>query len=188
MQGKELSLHGVRGGVQRPQPGLSLLESQEIQDDSMECLGGKEGACTLPACRPAWDPWAVQSPAAPAQVQAQAAPSPLHFLGFPADLVIVVDADDDKEEAAGQEQHSPQGHEARLSKRGSDHCEGSRGSQRSGADMCSSLFHRDTVLNTLHHPCGGGVGVEELADLQNLTTSLGQSTVFLVCCPQVASA
>lgn len=39
--------------MQRPQPGLSFLESQKIQEDSMECLGGKEGACTLLACLPA---------------------------------------------------------------------------------------------------------------------------------------
>lgn len=46
----------------------------------------------------------------------------LDFLGFPADLVIVVNADGDKKEAAGQEQQDPQGHEPRLSQRGSDHC------------------------------------------------------------------
>lgn len=134
-----------------------LLESQKIQDDSVECLGEKEGVCTLPACRPVWDPWTVKSPAARAQVQAKAGPSPLHFLGFPADLVIVVDADNNKEEAAGQEQHGPQGHEARLSKRGSDHCEGSQGKQRSGADTCLSLSYHDARLNTLHHPCGSGM-------------------------------
>ena len=88
----------------------------------------------------------MKSPAARAQVQAQAGPSLLHFFGFPADLVIVVDADNNKEEAAGQEQHGPQGHEARLSKRGSDHCEGSRGRQRSGVDTCLSLSHHDARL------------------------------------------
>lgn len=107
---------------------LSLLEAQEVQTDSREYLGGKEGACTLPACRPAWGPQTLKSPATLAQVQAQtqAGPSQLHFLGFPADLVIVVNADNDKEEAAGQEQQGPQGHEACLSKCGSDHCERSQ--------------------------------------------------------------
>lgn len=38
----------------------------------------------------------------------------LDFLGFSADLVIVVNADGDKKEAAGQEQQNPQGHEAGL--------------------------------------------------------------------------
>lgn len=130
----------------------------------------------------------MKSPAALAQVQAQAGPSPLHFLGFPADLVIVVDADNNKEEATGQEQQGPQGHEAGLSKRGSDHCEGSWGSQRSGADTCLSLSHHDTMLNTLHHPCGGGVAVEGLADLQRFNRSPGQPTLSLVCCPQVAGS
>lgn len=112
-----------------------------------------------PACLQAClRPGTVKSPAALAQVQAQAGPSPLHFLGFPADLVIVVDADNNKEEAAGQEQQGPQGHEAGLSKRGSDHCEGSW-SQRSGEDTCLSLSHHEAMLNTLHHPCGGGVAV-----------------------------
>lgn len=92
------------------------------------------GAPCLPACRPAWGPQAVKSPAILAQLQALAGPSQLHFLGFPADLVIVVDADKDEEEAAGQEQQGPQGHEARLSKCGGDHCKGSQGSQKSGTE------------------------------------------------------
>lgn len=41
-------------------------------------------------------------------------PAWLDFLGFPADLVIVVKADSDEKEAAGQEQQGPQRHEARL--------------------------------------------------------------------------
>lgn len=39
----------------------------------------------------------------------------LGLLGSSADLVIVVNADGDKKEAADQEQQDPQGHEARLS-------------------------------------------------------------------------
>lgn len=119
-------------------------------------MPGREGRCVhhagLQACLESTD---SEAPATLAQVQAQAGPSPLHFLGFPADLVIVVDADNDKEETATQEQQGPQGHEARLSKCGSDHCEGSQGSKRSGADMCSSLSHHDAKLNTEHvrHPC-----------------------------------
>lgn len=62
--------------------------------------------------------------------QAQGLPAPegprpgrqLNFLGFSADLVIVVNADGDKKEAAGQEQQDPQGHEARFGECGSDHC------------------------------------------------------------------
>lgn len=38
----------------------------------------------------------------------------LNFLGFSADLIIVVNADGDEKEAAGQEQQDSQGHEARL--------------------------------------------------------------------------
>lgn len=47
----------------------------------------------------------------------------LDFLGFSADLVIVVNADGDEQEAAGQEQQSPQGREAGLGERGGDHQE-----------------------------------------------------------------
>lgn len=54
----------------------------------------------------------------------------LDFLGFSADLVIVVNADGDEKEAAGQEQQNPQGHEAGLGERGSDHCGRQAGKER----------------------------------------------------------
>lgn len=62
----------------------------------------------------------------------------LDFLGFPANLVIVVNADGDEKEAARQEQQGPRGHEARLGQRGSDHCGRKAGRSQRSEEGCAS--------------------------------------------------
>lgn len=82
------------------------------------------------------------SPSSPASLLLPTSPATgwLHFLGLPADLVIVVHADGNKNEAAGQEQQDPQGHEACLGQCGSDHCGGKK-SQRGGQGRDRMLDH-----------------------------------------------
>lgn len=55
------------------------------------------------------------APLCPGHGQGPRPSGQLGLLGSSADLVIVVNADGDKKEAADQEQQDPQGHEARLS-------------------------------------------------------------------------
>lgn len=89
------------------------------------CPGGKEGkrphllraglvqSRVLPAFQ---EPEGNQGPRQ--GLPAPRGPQPskgLDFLGFSANLVIVVNADGDKKETTGQEQQDPQGHEACLS-------------------------------------------------------------------------
>lgn len=104
---------GEEGGVQRPQPSPDLRA--QVITAFGGCPGGEQGGhphLPGPSCLP--------EPTGNRGLQAslpQRHPWPrrrLHFLGFSADLVIVVNADGDKNEGAGQEQQDPQGHEARL--------------------------------------------------------------------------
>lgn len=114
-QEKGASLCGEGRGAEAPSP--QNLQAQKIPASREEggpppagggagqprVLPGDEGArASLPSRAPAGR-W-------------------LDFLGFSADLVIVVNADGNEEEAAGQEQQDPHGHKTRLSQRGSDHC------------------------------------------------------------------
>ena len=61
-------------------------------------------------------------------------------------MVIVVNADDDKKEAAGQEQQNPQGREAGLRERGTDHCGRKTGKGQTSAEGCASPSTRGDIL------------------------------------------
>lgn len=106
---------GQRAGVQRPCPSSNL---KALITAFGESPGGGRG--------PLLSAWGRAGSFLPSMNQreteaqgllAREGPQPsghLDFLGFSADLVIVVNADGDKKEAAGQEQQNPQGHEAGL--------------------------------------------------------------------------
>lgn len=103
---------------------LSLPKPESPGDHSIwGCPGGKEGGQPhLPGAGlaqgrvlPAFQgPEGIRGPGTSLPHRGPWPSEWLDFLGFPADLVIVVNADGDKKEAAGQEQQDPQGHEARL--------------------------------------------------------------------------
>lgn len=128
---------GQRAGVQWPcgSPNLkaqitALREGPGRRDGGHSCLPGQGRV------RPAFHELeGNQGPGLPCPGARHS--GQLDFLGFSANLVIVVNADGNEKEAAGQEQQNPQGHQARLGQRGSDHCGGKarkgQGSAQGGA-------------------------------------------------------
>lgn len=107
---------GQRTGVQRPCPSSNL---KALITAFGESPGGRKGA--TPVClgqAGSFLPSMNQRETEDQGLLAPEGPPPsgqLDFLGFSADLVIVVNADGDEKETAGQEQQNPQGHEAGLS-------------------------------------------------------------------------
>lgn len=112
---EEASSCGAKSRVQRPCPSSNL---KALITAFGESPGGGRG--------PLLSAWGRAGSFLPSMNQreteapgllAREGPQPsghLDFLGFSADLVIVVNADGDKKEATGQEQQNPQGHEAGL--------------------------------------------------------------------------
>lgn len=149
---------GQRTAVQRPRPS-SDLKAQKITAFG-ECPGGKEGG--HPSA------WGKAGSFPPSRNQRETGPGPpcprgprpgrqLNFLGFSADLVIVVNADGDKKEAAGQEQQDPQGHEARFGECGSDHCGRKAGRGQRSEEACALTpttgWHADPGVPGGPPPC-----------------------------------
>lgn len=112
----------VKDGVQRPHPPKTYKPRRSQHPERRAAPPPAGGRAGQPRVLPAGqEPKGDEGARASLPSRAPAGRW-LDFLGFSADLVIVVNADGNEEEAAGQEQQDPHGHKTRLGQRGSDHC------------------------------------------------------------------